>query len=106
MHLLYWLLTTLIGALVFVEAFLDKEFIKSLSYVFVVLSLYSRSGYLLNTYNMNKKYEALPNKERKEQYLKWHAGVSVTLAYVYGIGYIVILLVLSLLGSYMGGHLM
>ena len=105
LHSMYWVLLCMFSALFFYESYYNTELLKSTSGIFLVLALMSRSTYLQTIVARVKAYDKLPNKERKEQFLKKYGGESTLLAWLYGIGYIVILLATGITAAYLGGHI-
>ncbi len=107
MHDFFWVVTALLAAVLFYETYTNTEIIKPgvSAGIFIVFAIYSRAFYLGSTIKNVKYYNDLSNEERKQQYLKKYGGASNTLAWVYGVGFILILAATSYLGARLGGHL-
>ncbi len=101
MHSMFLGLLAAFSALIFYEIFYDTEILKSTSALFGFLALYSRAMYLQIVVARVKAYDKLPNKERKEWYLKRYANASKKLAWLYGVGYILIIFAVILIAGYL-----
>lgn len=102
---MYWTVLGTLSALLFYESYYDTEILKSSTGIFFALAFISRSTYLQTVVSRVEAYDKLPNKERKEQFLKKYGGESTLLAWLYGVGHIMILVAVITAAMYLGGHL-
>jgi len=102
LHLEYWSLLVMISLITFYDAYNNVEILKHTKPLFAILALYSRSTYLSALIRKIKKYDALPNRERKETYSKINFDTSKKLAWIYGITYITVILSSYVIGDILG----
>ncbi|MGH1403937.1 MAG: hypothetical protein ACRBDL_06810 [Alphaproteobacteria bacterium] len=107
MHGNFWAIAVLFSVIAFYESYYDVEVLPAnlITMLFLVFATYSRSMYFQSIYARIKKYDALPNKERKEAYLRKHSGISTALGWFYGLGYVLIMVTTVACGLWLGGHL-